>query len=332
MYNSRPTSYVSHSKSKVGYKKKAYFDEKTRKVLGQVDTQHPCDYLKTLIDPWADINAKIPDLACYPTTTARFEANFMWTVSTSASTANSQILVIDLAETPGYFNCQALSAGGTSVVGDYTNGDLATTVGSIGPSNIKDYNDQQRLVSAGAQVKFADNDSATKGVIWCYTLPGSSETLQSSSIVSSSPYTSLASTAPGPLNSGNIQNQKGIFNGPLVNGATCRYAPNDAKSFIMIKPATGYTTSQVFNFARFVFYVEGCATGTVLHVNITTNWEVIPMAANNNVNISPSPTNGAALEAGLRGISHMESSFGASPADIATNIRTPLRSVEKLCK
>lgn len=334
-YNSRPTGYIKHGTSSGGYRKRTYFDEKTKKVLGQIDTQQPCDYLKTLIDPWADINAKIPDLACYPTSTARFETNFMWPITTAATTANNQFLVVDLSEVPGFFMCQRFGVAGPTP-GDYTNGTLSGSgLSAIGPQNIKDFNDQQRLVSAGIQVKFADNDTATKGVIWAYSLPGCCETSQSNTALQSSPYASLASGQPGAVTSTSIlQNQKGIYNGPLVNGATLRYTPCDAHSFEMIKPGSWQPTaaSYVFNYGRFVIYVEGCADNTMLHVNITTNWEVIPLAENNNVNTSPSPTNGAALEAGLRAISHLDNAFGASPSELNQHIRTPIRSVEKICK
>lgn len=96
-----------HTAGKQTYKKKTYYTGKVHdKTLSK--TQAPADYAKTLINPWLDLNCRIPDLSSFPTATFKYELNYIWNVQCKSDATDNTVMVIDLAETLGLFHCQGL--------------------------------------------------------------------------------------------------------------------------------------------------------------------------------------------------------------------------------
>lgn len=328
----RASDYIQHGKSKGDkVRKRYYFDETRRTLLGK-NTQKCTDYVRTLLDPFADLAVRIPDLAGYPTSVARQEANFTWAPITAADNTNSQMLCIDLAEALGYYTCQRPNQTGTGVSGDYTGSALSAS--AIGTSDLRAYYDQFRVVSAAATVKFADNDTATKGVIWCCSIQGGNEHVQgTASDCQANPYEPLISGARLDLSAvANWQSQKQVYMGPLVNGATCRYQPCDAKSFMMLQPASARNAGIGASFGKFVFWVDGATNGVLLQVSIVVNIEAIPLGANNQLLSEPSYINSDSLDMGMTAMSHIPNTFGNTPAEQQSYVRGPIRYINSISK
>lgn len=316
------------------FKKRYYYADKTKDETLHA-SQRPADYAISLLDPWNDIIPRIPDLACYPTAVAREETNFIWTLNTADTTANNQIMIVDFAETLAYFWCQSsATAAGTRLPGQYTNASLAASgVNYVGNSGLYAQFDLFRVVSAGIKIKFADNDTATKGIIWAATIPGSADNT-SADLWQGSPFQDV-SNATNVLNlssDANWPKLKGVYCGPLVDGAVTRYQPTSATSFVMIHPDDYAATTQVSNFGRHIFYIQGAANGTVVHVNIVCNIEAIPYVNSQGVATEASPVSGASLEAGINAASAASNAFGGSASEINQNINTPVRYLNTLNK
>lgn len=310
------------------YRKKVYFSDKITENSNKKSGQRPADYCKTLVDPWSDLSVRIPDLACYPTAAFKQELNYVWNVSAVATNGNNQMLVIDLAETLGLFHCQGYQA----TAGVYTAGALNVT--KIGPSNLSQYYDQFRVVSAGVKVQFADADTNTKGIIWGATFPTSSEGIQLNSNYQSSPWLECKAGNPCDLSTqALINNAKGVYSGPITDGVCLRYQPASATSFQMIRGIDTPSASQYFNFGRMVVIVDGLSTNDTrtLHCSIVVNIEAIPLTGNpSQIATSPSPVDGNALDAGLNAAGQMSPAFAASPGDIASNVTSVIRYLNKL--
>lgn len=319
----------STKKGTQSYQKKVYFSDKTTEHGSKVVKQRPADYCKTLVDPWLDMNIRIPDLACYPTSAFKNELNYVWAVTNAGDSSNNSILVVDLAETLGFFHCQGRNG---ALSGEYTTGTLTPTY--IGPQNLYQYYDQFRVVSAGIKVQFADADTATKGIIWASAYPGCSENIQQSTTQQSSPWKSVKAGNPCDLSSQKLLNdQKNVYSGPLVDGCVVRYQPYSSNSFEMIRGTTDAGTNQWFNFGRFVVAVDGLAVGEArtLHVSMVVNIEAIPISANpSQIATAPSPADGIALDAGLNVASQSTPAFSASPGDINSNITSIIRYLNTL--
>lgn len=321
-------SYLSHSKASLGaggkYHKRVYYDEKVKDKV-TLAHQGPTDYAVSLLDPWGHVQPRIPDLQCYPTSVVREESHFTWTVSTAATNANNQILIIDFAEIPAYFYCQGP---GGATAGKYKGDSLAasgvTGIGSSASGYLQF--DKWRVVSAGARVRFADNDTATKGLIWCATYPTTNSVLQENLGGQSAAYEDVMAGRALDLTSANAwAAQKAVYTGPIVNGAVGRYQPTGSEAFFMLKPATAIDTAVQHNWGRLAFFADSVATGTLLVVDIVVNLEAIPLANNQAFTVATSPVSGASLEAGLSIASAIPATFGGDEAELESNIQAPVR-------
>lgn len=322
-YGSKWSYGNTTSKGPGPYKSRYYYDEtiKDKKVPAK---QGPTDYAHSLIDPWSAVQPRIPDLSCYPTAVAREEAHFTWTVDTSGTATNAQILVVELSEYLGYFYCQG-PAGASA--GGYNTGTLSAK--GIGGDLVSRF-DKFRVVSAGARVRFADNDSATKGVIYAITIPGTNDDANLGTS-QGSPYVNCSNLGPLDLSTdAQWAAQKGVYMGPLVHGAVARYQPNDAFSFTMVRPYASASTAQITNYGKLIFYVTGLANGTILQVDIVANIEAIPVSNNIGIAVAPSPTSTNSLEAGLAVASGAENTFGNNAMEVDQNVTGVLRYLSKL--
>jgi hypothetical protein len=286
--------------------------------------QRPADYAKTLLDPWLDLNTRIPDLACFPTATYKNEINYVWKVHCSTGVVDNTFLIVDFAETMGYYHCNGHTA---AAPGSYTGGALASS--NIGLPNADQFHDKFRLVSAGVKVKFADADTHSKGVIWSAVFPGTSESIQLNAASQSSPWTPVSAGQPLDLSTYTALNQlKGVYTGPLVDGCVARYQPSSSMSFAMIKPGASNTINQVFNYGRIVIYIDGLTAGDTrtLHVSFVANIEAIPLSSNSSqIATAPSPASANALDAGLMAASSAYNSFSGTDADWKANVQNPVR-------
>jgi len=321
----------STKRSAQSYQKKVYFSDKTTEHGSKVIKQRPADYCKTLIDPWLDMNIRIPDLACYPTAAFKQELNYVWNLTNVASNLNNSFLVVDLAECLGFFHCQGHDG---TTPGGYTGGAIAAN--PIGPPNLYQYYDQFRVVSAGIKVSFADADTQTKGIIWAATYPTGSESIQLNATPQSSPYKDVSAGQPLDLSAPpKLNDQKNMYSGPLVDGCILRYQPSDAKSFEMVRGTPTMNSTLLFNYGRFVVAVNGLAVGDTrtLHVSMVVNVEGIPLSTNpSQIPTAPSPADGIALDAGLNVASQSTPAFSASPGDINSNMTSIIRYLNTLSK
>nr|QXP08172.1 MAG: putative capsid protein [Arizlama virus] len=319
-------------KGRTGKTKTYYNDQKL--TLKKKKYQPPEDYAKSLLNPWLELNAKIPDLSSFPTSTFRAETNYVWNVTPSAATTDDNtILIVDLAETLGFFHCQGVSQTTAANRGDYTTGSLVSSNITLGAVLLANYYDQFRVVSAGMKIKFADNDDNTKGIIWGTTFGTCAETLQNATNYSASPWTRVKQGSAVDLSSATNWNAaRNMYSGPIVDGLTLRYQPASGTSFLMIKPEITNSTDQKFNFGRFAVMVNGLTDGTpvTLHCSMVVNIEAIPLSGQipNNA-IYNSPANSAALEAGLNAISNAENAFSGSDMDVERHINTPVRYINR---
>lgn len=320
---------LTYKSGRSTYKKKDYNPDSWKAKKIKTSGQQPADYAKTLINPWLDLGVRIPDLSSMPTSTFQYQKNFVWTVTNTNANTNNSILIVDLAENPGYFFCNGFAAAGTE--GVWTGGTLATTVTALAPaaSTMASFYDLFRVVSAGVKVKFADSDTATKGVIWGATAGATMESAQISSATKSSPFTAVNATSPWPLNNASRWNdQVGVYCGPLSEGIVLRYAPSDSKCFQMIKPDTDLRTTQIFNYGRLAIAIDGLAVGDTrsLLVEIVCNIEAIPTGSQSTqVQLKQSTANGAALDAGLNAATAAECVFGGSDESVNRNINNIVR-------
>lgn len=313
------------------YQKRVYFNEHKKDKVSK-KRQPPEDYAKTLLNPWLDLQVKIPDLASFPTSCFRVESNYVWSVTPNkgANTDNT-ILIVDLAEELGYFHCQGTSQTVPANRGDYTGGAISASTITNGLTTLSNYYDQFRVVSAGLKIRFADNDTATKGIIWGTTFGTCTESLGSSSSYQSSPWTNVKTGSPFDGSSdANWNAIRGVYSGPLVDGLVLRYQPSSASSFQMVKPQTTIATTQTFSFGRFAVMINGLTdlSTVTMHCSMVVNIEAIPLSGQvpNNL-IWSSPANGAALDAGLNAISSSDNAFSNTPMDIEKNMLSPVRYI-----
>lgn len=332
---------ISHHGAK--YKKKTYFND-VLSHKSKLAPQRRTAYAETLINPFKEMPVRIPDLSSYPTATFSQELHYTWTVNTLTTNANNQLLVIQMGQDMIYYHCQgSLSAvvkgakTGAAAIADFGNAPVA-----IGDTDLDSRWLKYRVVSAAAQVKFADNDTNTKGLISGIFIPGDmiNTAVQNTGVQQGQFNISWGgSGSTGNFDSlynltsmDKINKYAGACTAPLVDGMTVRYAPCDGSSFEMV-PVTDATVALVAgargqqNFGSLVFCVEG-HSDVVLQVTVSINCEGIPKSDVIGIETAKGPSDPSAAGHGMEVAGGLATAFPADPKSVASNITTPLRLVQ----
>lgn len=280
--------------------------------------QDRTDYAATLIDPTLEINCRIPDLACYPTTTWKTEFHQPLTITNGTGTTNNQVILVGLHPLPTVTCFQGVNATAGTPGNKSTN---ANANFSIGDSQLNTRYKAGRLVSAMAKISYAGNDTTTEGSMMCAFLPK---------------RYALTANAMGAITIYSAPTMDGVpdyYSGPLKNGSIVRYKPTDADSFNMATVALstesgGNITSPDY-FGSFLFIVNPVPTTTSLtiQVDIILNWEGIPLKNNIGAETAVSGADPGALAHGLNSASMSATVFSATPASWSKNVDQVLRSV-----
>lgn len=276
------------------------------------------DYAMTLIDPWAKLDCRIPDLACFPTATYTVEHNFEWNVAaTNVATTNTQLLRVFMHGSAyyGFYNAFNITTG--APVASSQQQLPAFNTGTI-PNGISSLYKSARVVSAGIKVSWAGNDSVTTGTIYsCY-------------VPSDQGYTS-GQNQVGFATPSAWTGQQEMYMGPMRLGAMCRYKPQDSASFDML--GTGAIpfadTTYIPGFGSFYIGVNAPldTAGLKFNVNLVINYEALVVGSNLGIDTGVSDADPAALAHGLNIAGRSLSAFGASASSEENNVRAPARLV-----
>ena len=142
-----------------GKKTRYGHDVDTISNVAYVSHQKRTDYAATLIDPFLRINARVPDLSCYPTATYRTEFHQVVNILNSATIENTKMLVVDMHPDAYIYYYQGESGtnpGQLRLTSDRTQ--LSSSVATKYKA--------ARLVSAMMKVSYAGNDTTTEGAIY----------------------------------------------------------------------------------------------------------------------------------------------------------------------
>lgn len=279
------------------------------------------DYAATLINPELNLNARIPDLACYPTTTWTSRYSQPITINNADQVANNQLLVFNLNSCPrfnGYNGENRAASAGTGTVGGPTA--LLTPI-TIGESlvTLGGKFKAARLVSAMVKMTFAGQDNATEGSIFATYLPTDWDILAAK-----------ATWAGGNdicYSSAKWANCPDYYFGPMKNGACVRYKPCDSESFDMRSITVNGSVKD--HFGTIAIYVNPSATiaAVTFELEISLNWEGIIFSEITGVPVGISGADPGALAHGLNAAGGSATAFPATPSGWMKNVDTVLRSV-----
>lgn len=268
------------------------------------------DYAVTLVNPELKVNARIPDLACYPTATFSSELHTPFKIDNRATSANSSLIVVNTgAVSPTlYFHQGALS---NVTKGAPNSGGLgAVKIGQTGDEYALKYK-AARLVSAMVKVTFAGQDTATEGSISGAYFPAD---------WGYSKGATLPFFDPGTWNAA-----PDYYQGPVKNGCCVRYKPVDSTSFDMKTTAT-----QVNNdFGTFMVLVDVpvAVTSVTMQIDIVLNWEGIVVDNTLGIPVGISGADPGALAHGLNAAGSSAGAFACNPLSWQKNVDGVLRSV-----
>lgn len=272
--------------------------------------QKPSDYVKTLLSPHTYKGMKIPDLACYPSTTYCEDEHVTWQYS---GTSGGDLLFVGLTSQCFYSIVHSTTDATPSTFGTQANiltGDMSSRFGS------------SRLVSAEAKVTFIGNGDNNQGLISCAYVPYGKVLFFQTGVITPGVTSTVGNMDASILN---IKDYNDSYTGPLKNGASVYYKPVDSNSFAY-KPVFGPTTGRVpsraqavtpgigsgnsassmANFADgwgyFVFAIDGQSTtagAALFDVKITLNFEALPTDDDTDYVMSASPTNSNSIDVAL---------------------------------
>lgn len=307
-----------------GKKTRYGHDVDTISNVAYVAHQKRTDYAATLIDPFLRINARIPDLSCYPTATYRTEFHQVVSILNAASNENTKMLVVDLHPDSYLYYYQ-----GEGGVGP---GALRNTSSSVQiSSTVSTKYKAARLVSAMMKVSYAGNDTTTEGAITGAYFPSDWQIQGGYPFDSTGPDTNsnpdICYTAAKWLNCPDY------YSGPMKNGVVLRMKPQDIDNFNMRQisvddPLTTPTTTRGSPFGAFIVYVDPTVTTAIkFQVDIVLNWEGIIKTNDAGVPIGISGADPGALAHGINAAGASATAFSATSASWAKHVDQVLRSV-----
>lgn len=308
-----------------GQNKKAYkkykYNQGTDLALATthyVVNQSRADYALTLVDPWAKLDCRIPDLACYPTATFTIDHVFEWNPDvTTVAAANSQLLRVGMhGSSFGCFYPAFNVTGGVS--GDVKGFSALPSMPSGITGGIATLYKSARVVSAGIKVTWAGNDSNTTGTIYCTYVPG-----DATSVVAARPVLYDTAAAWTSVNE--------HYMGPMRLGCIARFKPHDTGAFDM-KTTAAITAADASTYPQFGdFYVAvnpgTGVTGLKFNVQLSINYEGLVTGNNVGIDTGVSAADPVALAHGMNVAGRCLTSFAATAASENDNIRTPSRLV-----
>lgn len=304
--------------------------------------QRRTDYAASLIDPSIKVNARIPDIACYETSTFCNEYHAMGTVRPySDTTDNNNAVHIWSLHPDGY--CSSYNSGAAALGTPGKATAAAARFPAIVPGGLSNSNafseryKAARLVSALLKYTFAGDDTKTSGEIFCAFVP---EELKN-----------FVTGAQGAVNwdgtglDGGIPQSKNLnattidkvkeyctswYQGPLKNGCVLRYKPVDGSSFDMANPVQKFADSVritgKYGFFIVIFNHEN-SPGVNFSVDYWANYEGIPSTYAIGINVGVSASDPGALAHGINAAAKTKTCFANTPAAWNTNVTEVLRSV-----
>lgn len=225
VFNSRNNLTVSGYKSQPMVAK--YGDTIVTAGMG-VAKQPYQQYGATLVDPWSYHSTRIPDLSCFETGCYTAQKEFLWTANCLASSSDTTVLLVELSNNPYYGFLQGAVGG---VPGQPS---AAPARAKMIAGTLSDRWSAARLVAAGVQVRFADNDSASAGQIVGSYLPAWRQNIPN-------PATSTYATwVTNPTNS------RSFYSGPLRDGVRLTMRPADDYSLDLLDTSSNNSSQGTF--------------------------------------------------------------------------------------
>lgn len=318
----------SNQRHKKGGKSRYGYEVDTISNVAYVAHQKRTDYAVTLIDPFLRVNARIPDLSCYPTATYRTEYHQVVSIVNSAnSNENTKMLVVDLHPDSYIYFYQGEGAGPAGTPGSLRNTSSSTQISSSVSSKYK----AARLVSAMMKVSYAGNDTTTEGAISGAYFPSDWQ------IQGGYPFDN---TGPSTTRNPDIcyaaskwLGCSDYYTGPMKNGVVLRMKPQDIDAFNMRQisvqdPLTTPHTTKGSPFGAFIVYVDPTTTTAIkFQVDIVLNWEGIVLNNDAGVPIGISGADPGALAHGINAAGASATAFSATSASWAKHVDQVLRSV-----
>lgn len=318
-----------------GVKRKRYgYDVGSKSSKIYNEKQGRSDYAMTLINPFIYLNARVPDLACYPTAVFTVRKTFPFTVKNTNDLNNQGIIHIALATLPTMTYHQNRN-GGTP--GNFVGGST-TYLGDPNNYTSTKYR-ASRLVSAMLKVSYAGSDTDTEGLISATYIPPE--------------MTAKVTTGTATNTYGGMDPQQNLsiygycytadtwemardyYSGPLKNGAVARFKPVDSSSFDMRpisnnSPAgSGLSFTTPYSFGDIICEIAPglSTTSTTVQVEISLNFEALLASTMSDANIGISGADPIALAHGLNAAGMSATAFSATQASWARNVDDVLRSI-----
>lgn len=266
------------------------------------------DYAMTLINPFKNMGARIPDLSCFPTVTIQQTQNFSWS-PTGNLAANQQGLFINFASQPSwsFINGDAVATYGLTKDG------LASTGVKFSDPALLAKVSQVRLVSAGVRISWAGNEANNQGQIIAVPLP---RTLS----YQRTDWKTTFATDNEALN-----DMPGAYMGPMSAGLVYRYQPQDSLNFQMVDTMqTSPTLWGQVGFGGVYIQTSGAGAGPVFLVEIVGNYEGIP-ASNSSLVRATSPADPVSQAFGMSTASSLSNVF--SRTNEKQQIEAPVRKI-----
>lgn len=258
-----------------------------------IQTQSFDEYAKALVNPWLMIPAKIPDIACFPTTNVLMDQTFTWALDITGGTpgsANNQLLKVVFGpmrvDVAWYHGDATGTYGVQTTTAAYTPRTYAP--GGSTATNTDSYR-LCRLVSAGVSVEVVGTDSQQSGIFM--GIPGERASAPYIALADTFGY-SLAEQGSAPL----------TYTTSVINGIKYTYRPVDSDSFSMV-PVLDYSSvtsaNLTPNLGTFFLIVSGGVSGAPYKVNIVANWEATLARGADNIMATTSPVDPASLTYGV---------------------------------
>ena len=288
------------------------------------------DYAQTLINPFARIDCRIPDMACYDTCTFTNEYHQMVPITAVSTATTANNCGITVALKPGgviqYWQaCSGVLA---------TNGALSAYSGAVarpGEGNTFTRYKSARLVSAAIKIQFAGADTETGGEIIGAFYPADYKVIIDSDGTVKWDGSGLTNGLPATTNY-SIQNPSQLkamtsnySEGPLKNGVYVRYKPQDSLSYDMVAPYV-MAAAEYDTFGTFVCLVAP-KVDTQVQIDVVLNYEGIVINNDLGLASATSAADPGALAHGINAAGRSASCFPASGVSRTHNIDNILKSV-----
>jgi hypothetical protein len=242
-------------------------------------------YYNSLVDPFANHGAKIPDAACYPSSTfaISFKLNLAASLDTSGTTHFTGFMLDSWRPSSTLVEITSFDAStGAITYGLYPTGAPSTLPGECAEwPQVKQIYQRIRPVSAGIVLDPSMSSLSDQGTLIGVNIPTNSFSI-------GAPRYSAA-TDPQYTNFTTLQNTFNSLRTPIKEGGMCVcYKPADETAFAYM--TTDIVPSSALSYyGGAVIFCTGLAAGATLQMTVTINFEGVPRYSSLSL-VSPTPS------------------------------------------